>query len=225
MSKFTLGQKVRIKAHLRYYFRALGLMERTEKAETGIVVQVEKYEVPLVFRPEMPEQVYLVAVDLETLRRVLPEDIEAIEEPACKEIVDEIDGRTWRKCAMCKRHIGFHRCRYCGKKYKTPWNLKWHEERCHFNPATHGTFDYDNDEYACERWCDSEIMDFRNMVCPREPDRENERVDCYECPDCQAEFGYQTVNYCHGDERVSLEEPRIVVTCKAVEEDEHESSN
>lgn len=224
MSKFTFGQKVRIKAHLRY-FRALGLMERTEKTETGIVVHVEKYEVPLVFRPEMPEQVYLVAVDLETLRRVLPEDIEAIEEPACKEIVDEIDGRTWRKCAMCKRHIGFHRCRYCGKKYKTPWNLKWHEEHCHFNPATHGTFDYDNDEYACERWCDSEIMDFRNMVCPREPDRENERVDCYECPDCQAEFGYQTVNYCHGDERVSLEEPRIVVTCKAVEEDEHESSN
>lgn len=42
--------------------------------------------------------------------------------------------RIFKQCPECKRYVGYVRCRYCGKKYKTPHSLFWHEEHCYVNP-------------------------------------------------------------------------------------------
>lgn len=46
----------------------------------------------------------------------------------------EINGRTWKKCGCCSRHIGWQRCKFCDKKYRTPKGLEAHEKICYRNP-------------------------------------------------------------------------------------------
>jgi hypothetical protein len=40
----------------------------------------------------------------------------------------------WEKCECCGRYVGTKPCRYCGKRYKTPWGLENHEKICFRNP-------------------------------------------------------------------------------------------
>lgn len=89
----TLGQKVTIRAHVEREFawfepwsgyRAAGkAVKRYEKAETGVVVGLRTLKEGWTecddegahFKPTRHVRVYLVAVNLSTLRRVLPEDV------------------------------------------------------------------------------------------------------------------------------------------------------
>ena len=45
-----------------------------------------------------------------------------------------IKDRIFRRCPECERYIGDVRCRYCGKRYRTPRGLFGHEAHCFGNP-------------------------------------------------------------------------------------------
>ncbi|KHO63387.1 hypothetical protein THYS13_15130 [Thermoanaerobacter sp. YS13] len=89
-----LGDKVRIKGWLGYrkdWDKEVGGLKkrygRVPTNKTGVIVGVRilwegytTFQEYLIFTPTKPIKVYLVAVNLKQILRVLPEDIEKIEE-------------------------------------------------------------------------------------------------------------------------------------------------